>query len=100
MTIQSEKTGESSLTLYVSGRLDTNSAPLLEKKLKTTEAETRELILDFANLTYISSLGLRVLLQTQKAMKEQERKLVIRNMNQYIREIFEISGFYNLVVGD
>jgi anti-sigma B factor antagonist len=100
MTIQTEKTSKSSMILYLSDRLDANSAPLLDKKLKQREDDITELTLDFASLTYISSLGLRVLLQAQKAMNEQGHKLIIRNMNQYIREVFEISGFINLMTLD
>lgn len=98
MTIQSEKNG-SSLILYVSGRLDTNSAPLLDKKLKQRD-ETNELILDLTELSYISSQGLRVLFQTQKEMNGQGGKLLFRNIKNDIREIFEISGFFNLMDQD
>jgi anti-sigma B factor antagonist len=100
MTIQSEKTGKSSIVLFVSGRLDTNSAPLLERKIKQWGDDITEITLDFSNLTYISSMGLRVLLQAQKSMNEHNRKLTIKNMNQYIREVFEMSGFINLMVQD
>jgi anti-sigma B factor antagonist len=98
MTITSERIGQSVVVVRISGRLDTSTAPQLERKLKQWGEETPEVILDFMDLTYISSMGLRVLLQTQKIMKAQSRKLVIRNMNESIREVFEITGFINLMV--
>jgi anti-sigma B factor antagonist len=98
MTIQTEKIDQSVVMLSLSGRLDTATAPQLERKLKQFGEETGEIILDFLDLTYISSMGLRVLLQTQKVMKAQGRKLVIRHMNDSIREVFEITGFINLMV--
>ena len=97
MTIKSEKTAEAGIRLSVSGRLDTASSPMLEKKLKQCIEDNTELCLDFSDLTYISSIGLRVLIQAQKAMKEQNRKLVIKNINDSIREIFKITGFINMI---
>jgi anti-sigma B factor antagonist len=98
MTITSERIDQSVVVMRISGRLDTSTAPQLERKLKQWGEETPEVILDFMDLTYISSMGLRVLLQAQKIMKAQSRKLVIRNMNESIREVFEITGFINLMV--
>ncbi|GHV95698.1 hypothetical protein AGMMS50293_20180 [Spirochaetia bacterium] len=98
MTIQSERIDKSSMVLYLSGRLDTATAPQLERKLKQWGDDITELTLDFTELSYISSMGLRVLLQTQKAMKAKDRKLTIKNMNESIREVFEMTGFINLMV--
>lgn len=98
MIIQSERTGKSALVMSLSGRLDTATAPQLERKIKQWGEEITELTLDFLDLTYISSMGLRVLLQTQKTMNAQGRKLIIRNMNESIREVFEMTGFINLLV--
>ena len=98
MTIQSERTGQSSLVMILSGRLDTATAPQLERKIKQWGGGINELTLDFSGLTYISSMGLRVLLQTQKTMNAEGRKLVIRNMGDAIREVFEMTGFINLMV--
>ena len=97
MTIKTERNGEAGVTLSLSGRLDTAASPMLEKKLKKLEENIPELTLDFLNLTYISSMGLRLLLQAQKAMKEQNRKFIIKNMNASIREIFKMTGFLNLM---
>ena len=97
MTIKTERTGKSSIVMSLSGRLDAANAPLLEKKLNQQGDDITDITLDFLELTYISSMGLRVLLQAQKAMKEQDRKLFIKNMNEYIREIFEMTGFISLI---
>jgi anti-sigma B factor antagonist len=98
MTITSERINQSVVVMCLSGRLDTSTAPQLERKLKHWGEETPEVVLDFMDLTYISSMGLRVLLQAQKIMTAQSRKLVIRNMNESIREVFEMTGFINLMV--
>ena len=97
MTIEAD-VGKSTVTLTLSGRLDTANAPQLERKIKQWGDDIVELILDFSDLSYISSMGLRVLLQTQKAMKEKQRRLVIRNMGEAVREVFELTGFINLIV--
>ena len=86
------------MVMTLAGRLDTATAPQLERKIKQWGDEITELTLDFTELTYISSMGLRVLLQTQKAMSAQGRKLVIKNMNDSIREVFEMTGFIKLMV--
>ena len=98
MTIDDQKINKSIVVLTLSGRLDTASAPLLERKIKQWGDDISELILDFSNLEYISSMGLRVLLQAQKTMKEQRRRLVIKNMGDSVREVFEMTGFLNLMV--
>lgn len=98
MTIEQTKAGKSTAVLTLSGRLDTASAPQLERKIKQWGEETTELILDFADLAYISSMGLRVLLQAKKTFKLEGRRLIIKNMNDTIREVFEMTGFLNLMV--
>jgi anti-sigma B factor antagonist len=97
MTIESERTG-SSVLMSLSGRLDTATAPLLERKLNQWGSEITELVLDFTNISYISSMGLRVLLQTQKAMKAAGQKFQIQNIPVSIREVFEVTGFINLMM--
>jgi len=98
MTIEHEMTGKSTVTLHVNGRLDTASAPMLERKIKQWGNDITELVLDFSELEYISSMGLRVLLQAKKTFKEEKRKLVINNMGNSIREVFEMTGFLHLMV--
>jgi anti-sigma B factor antagonist len=78
------------------GRLDTVTAPELEKELKASLEGLTELTLDFGKLEYISSAGLRVLLSAQKAMNKQgEMKLM--NVNETIMEIFEVTGFSDIL---
>lgn len=89
----------STMTLAVEGRLDTVTAPQLEKELKDSLNGVTELILDFAKLDYISSAGLRVLNSTQKIMAKQGSMKVI-NVNDIVGEVFEITGFseiFNIV---
>ena len=85
-------------TLYITleGRLDTNTAPQLEAELKASLSGVTELDLDFSGLEYISSAGLRVLLAAQKAMSKQG-KMITRHVNETIMEVFEITGFVDIL---
>lgn len=84
------------LNIALDGRLDTTTAPQLEAELKQGVADNSELIFDFAKLEYISSAGLRVLLAAQKVMNKQG-KMVIRNVNDVISEVFEVTGFADIL---
>lgn len=84
------------LTLTLSGRLDTTTAPQLEAELKASLEGVAHLELDFAALDYLSSAGLRVLLATQKIMNKQG-DMVVRNVNDTIAEIFEVTGFCDIL---
>ncbi len=95
MTITKNKDGEK-LTLALNGRLDTVSSPLLETALKEDADGISELELDFSELAYISSAGLRVLLSAQKAMAG-KGSMTIRNVCPDIMEIFEITGFSDIL---
>lgn len=95
MTITKNKEG-AVLTLAPEGRLDTTTAPALEEELKNSLAGIEELILDFAGLEYVSSAGLRVILSTQKIMNKQG-KMVLRNVNPDINDVFEITGFSEIL---
>ena len=95
MTISKER-NESTLALALEGRLDTVTAPELEKELKGSLDGVSELILDFAGLEYISSAGLRVLLSAQKIMDKQG-SMKVRNVNETITEIFEVTGFTDIL---
>ena len=91
MTIEKINNG-TELTLALSGRLDTTTAPQLEAELEECLAGVTDLFFDFAELEYISSAGLRVLLIAQKKMNKQG-DMVIRNVSEMIQEIFEVTGF-------
>ena len=87
---------EDKLTIKLGGRLDTNTAPELEKELKKDLPNVTELVLDFEELKYISSAGLRVVLATQKTMNKQGN-MAIENVNDLIMEIFEVTGFVDIL---
>ena len=95
MEIKKVKNG-AELNLAVEGRLDTTTAPQLEAELKQSISGVETLVLDFANLEYLSSAGLRVLLAAQKVMNKQG-EMIIRNINETIAEIFEITGFSDIL---
>jgi anti-sigma B factor antagonist len=78
------------------GRLDTITAPQLEQELKAVLEETKELVLDFAGLSYISSAGLRVLLWAQKAIGE-ESTMTVRNVDDAVMDIFDVTGFSEIL---
>ena len=95
MTIDCKVQG-TSLTLTVEGRLDTTTAPQLEAELKKSINGIEELILDFEKLEYISSAGLRVLLSAQKVMNRQGT-MVLRHVNDSVMEVFEVTGFSDIL---
>ncbi len=95
MTINKISNG-STLTLVVEGRLETITAPELEAVVKNEIDGVTELIFDFANLDYISSAGLRVLLSAQKKMMVQGSMKVI-NSNDIVTEIFSVTGFDDIL---
>ena len=97
MTMTIEKNlNASELKLSVVGRLDTSTAPVLEAELKNSLDGIDSLILDMAALDYLSSAGLRVLLAAQKTMNKQG-KMVVCNVNETIMEIFEVTGFIDIL---
>lgn len=85
-----------SLTFVLEGRLDTTTAPQLESELKSSIDGIDKLFLDFASLEYISSAGLRILLSAQKTMNKQG-SMVIRNVNEDVMDIFNITGFVDIL---
>ncbi|MBQ6900601.1 MAG: STAS domain-containing protein [Firmicutes bacterium] len=87
---------ENELNLVIEGRLDTTTAPQLEAELKQDIDGVEMLVLDFSALEYLSSAGLRVLLAAQKVMNKQG-KMIIRNVNETINEIFEVTGFIDIL---
>ena len=95
MTINKELKGNE-LAVALGGRLDTITAPELEAELKSSLDGVQKLTLDFSKLEYISSAGLRVLLSTQKRMKTQG-EMTVSNVNDTIMEIFEVTGFNDIL---
>ena len=84
------------LTVALDGRLDTNTSPDLEKELSSSIKGVKELVFDLASLEYISSAGLRVLLSFQKIMNEQG-SMVVKNVNDTVNEVFEVTGFSDIL---
>lgn len=84
------------LAIALEGRLDTTTAPQLETEIKASIEGVEHLELDFAKLEYISSAGLRVLLSTQKVMNKQG-EMIIKNVNDTIDEVFEVTGFSDIL---
>ena len=84
------------LTLALEGRLDTTTAPQLEAEVRETLTGVTKLVLDFSRLEYLSSAGLRVLLAAQKIMNKQGN-MVIRHVNETIMEVFEVTGFSDIL---
>ena len=84
------------LELVLEGRLDTTTAPMLETEVKESLEGITELVMDFEKLEYISSAGLRVLLAAQKVMNKQG-SMVVKNVNDDIKEVFDITGFADIL---
>ncbi len=95
MEIRKKKDG-SSLTLELEGRLDTTTAPELEAELNQSLDGVTALTLDMGQLAYLSSAGLRVILTAQKRMNKQG-SMVVRHVNETIMEVFEVTGFVNIL---
>ncbi len=87
---------EKELMVALEGRLDTATAPQLEEELKASFDDVESIVMDFEKLAYISSAGLRVLLSAQKIMTK-KGGLVIKNVNETIMEIFEVTGFVDIL---
>ena len=96
MTIEKKENG-SEITLLPAGRLDTTTAPQLEEQINAVSEGAERLILDFQELDYLSSAGLRVLLSAHKAfMKRGSGEMIICHVNETIQEVFEVTGFMDI----
>ena len=96
MTIQIKKNAAQTI-IEIAGRLDTITAPALDKTINEDIADTKNLVLDMNGVEYISSAGLRVLLSAQKKMQKIGSMKVV-NVRQEIMEIFEMTGFADILV--
>ena len=95
MTIEKNLNGNT-LTLALAGRLDTTTAPDLEKELKVGLDGVDALVLDFGKLDYISSAGLRVLLSAHKTMSKRGG-MKVTHVNEMVMEVFEVTGFEDIL---
>ena len=82
--------------LALKGKLDTTTAPELDKTINEIISDIKELVLDFADLKYISSAGLRVLLSAQKIMNS-KGEMKVCNVCETVMEIFEVTGFSDIL---
>ena len=96
MTVEIKKNAKE-ITIEVAGRLDTITAPVLEKTIGENVCNAESLILDFKGLEYISSAGLRVLLNAQKKM-QMIGSMKLINVCEEVMEIFEMTGFADILV--
>ena len=96
MTIETKR-NEQELIVELSGRLDTTTAPTLEQIISENIYDIENLILDFKGLEYISSAGLRVVLNAQKKMQQIGGMKVI-NVREEVMEVFEITGFVDILI--
>ena len=89
-----EKTSGDVIILELNGRLDSNTSKLLEDKVMEVLGQGRKkLLMDFADVDYINSTGLRVLLLALQQLKKNQGKLVLCSIKDYMKEVFEISGY-------
>ncbi len=95
MTINKSMEG-TKLEILLEGRLDTSTSPMLEAELKQSMDGITELIFNFEKLEYISSAGLRILLAAQKVMNKQG-SMVVKNVNEVISEVFDVTGFSDIL---
>ena len=96
MNISKTQNGDNT-TLALSGRLDTSTAPQLQEALIPEFDNVKQVELDFSGLAYVSSAGLRVLLMGQKTAKSKGASMTLRNVSDEIMEVFEMTGFANIL---
>lgn len=86
------------IKIAIKGRLDAATSPVAEESIrKILEGNENRLLFDFSNLEYLSSGGLRVILGASKEMRRRDGKVALCCLNQYVNEIFEVSGFSAMI---
>ena len=94
--IQKEENGI--VSIEIKGRLDADSSPEAEKVVKEAlKDQTTRVLFNLSSLEYLSSAGLRVLLGAAKEMRRKDGKIVLCALNEFVKEIFEVSGFQSLI---
>lgn len=96
MTINIERVFEI-VTLEITGRLDTTTSPNLESVINELPEDTKELVFDMSGVEYISSAGIRVLLRAYKKVNTNQGKIRIENVNDIVREVFEMTGLSEMI---
>lgn len=93
-----KKLNDGILEITAEGRLDTGTAPQMENELKGSLDNAEKVVFDFANLDYISSAGLRVLLSANKTMISRGKEpITIINANEIVKEVFDVTGFSDIL---
>ena len=85
------------VTLAVDGRLETITAPQLEAEVKALLPQTTEMVIDFTNVVYCSSAGLRVLLFAHKSMAAKGGKLIVKGANETVTQVFDATGLTSVL---
>lgn len=85
------------LNVKMEGRLDTNTSPEFQREVEPLLDGISELALDFEKVDYISSAGLRVLLTFEQELEEQNKKMVLCHVNDIIRDVFDVTGFLEIL---
>ena len=88
---------DTTLTVVISGNIDTVTAPELDSQLQENLSGIKDLILDFAAVDYISSAGLRVILMANQQMEDVDGNMSVKNVNEDVRDVFEMTGFDSLL---
>jgi len=96
LNIAKEITGEV-LTVHINCDLNIKTSPLFEEDVKKSLGGVKKLILDFTNVEYISSAGLRVILGLEKAMRRQQGSMILKNVNPAVKEIIKLAGFLQVM---
>jgi len=96
LQITKEISGET-LKAHIKGDLNVKTSPILEEELKNSVSGVKELILDFTDVEYISSAGLRVLLAMEKNMRRQGGKMKLQHVNAAVKEIIRLAGFLQVM---
>lgn len=92
MNISRNETDEK-ITIFLEGRLDKLSSPILEEEMKKEVAKKKDIVIDFKNLEYISSAGLRILIASEKELKAIGKTMEIINVNEDVMSILSVTGF-------
>ena len=85
------------LTVFVSGRVDTTTAPELDAYITENLGDAGELVLDLNDMSYTSSAGLRVFLKLQKLINSKQGTMTVKNVQSEVMEVFEITGFNSIL---
>ena len=96
LKITKEAVGEK-MTVHIQSDLNVKTSPILEEELRNSISGVKKLFLDFANVEYISSAGLRVLLAMEKTMRRQQGSMTLQNLNPAVKEIIRLAGFLQVM---